>query len=758
MVRVTRQNPTPKLSQKPNPDIATIIVQQLQNIIPQIVTQVTTNVNNTNRGNGNGRNNGCSYKTFTTCNPKKFNGKGGAVALTRWIEKMESLFDNSGCTMNQRVKYAASCFNDFKALLMKEFCPSNEMEKLENEFWNLTMVGANHVAYTDMFHELVKLVPHMVTPESLRIKSAILKAGILTNEAVHCGTLTKGNDKRKEIEESSKTGITWKDNKKSKTGSGFVATVPPRNDNAPIRQVASVNVVRMGQNQRACYEYGSLDHFRNDCPKWKQATGQARKTRWFGGKPGSRNQWIWWAESYPCDCENWRPMERYQIFLAYECATLFAVEHIFTFDESMYESRGESILVFATKFINFFVASALMSLVCITLSSYQSLILDFSLSLLELPPSFPGSLVTFFSSSLKGLNPSSGENIYLLGLPPQRQVEFCIDLVPGSTPVAKSPYRLAPSEMQELSGQLQELQDKGFIRPSHSPVLNKLTVKNRYPLPRIDDLFDQLQGACYFSKIDLRLGYHQLRVHEDDFFSKITLIFGNEVWTFEFTVMTFGLTIAPTLKNAVTRNGPNWLFDIDTLTKSMNYEPVVAGNQSNGSAGTKVCDDAGKAKMETVPGTDYILLPFFTKDLSFSSNSKDSPDAGFKPLGEEEKMDVEHPENENSEVPNTEEPRVNQEQDESTNSTNNINTVSLTVNNASIEDNVVDENIVYRCIDDPNMPNLEEIVYSDDDEEVGAEADMNNLAITVPVSPIPTTRVHKDHPLEQIIRDIHSAP
>ncbi|GJU74898.1 putative reverse transcriptase domain-containing protein [Tanacetum coccineum] len=117
-------------------------------------------------------------------------------------------------------------------------------------------------------------------------------------------------------------------------------------------------------------------------------------------------------------------------------------------------------------------------------------------------------------------------------------VEFRVDLVHGATPVSKSPYRLALLEMQELSGQLQELQDKGFIRPSHSlwgaPVLfvkkkdgsfrmcidyrelNKITIKNRYPRPRIDNLFDQLQGACYFSKIDLWLGYHQLRLHEDD--------------------------------------------------------------------------------------------------------------------------------------------------------------------------------------------------------------------------------------------------
>ncbi|GJW26375.1 putative ribonuclease H-like domain-containing protein [Tanacetum coccineum] len=121
---------------------------------------------------------------------------------------------------------------------------------------------------------------------------------------------------------------------------------------------------------------------------------------------------------------------------------------------------------------------------------------------------------------------------------------------------------------------------------------------------------------------------------------------------------------------------------------------------------------------------------------------------------EEEKKDAEHLENEDSEVPNTEELRVNQEQDESVNSTNNINTVSSTVNTANIEDNVVDENIVYRCVDDPNMPNLEEIVYSD----VDVEADMTNLDTHILISPTSTTRIHKDHPLEQIIGDIHSAP
>nr|GFC04947.1 putative reverse transcriptase domain-containing protein [Tanacetum cinerariifolium] len=111
-------------------------------------------------------------------------------------------------------------------------------------------------------------------------------------------------------------------------------------------------------------------------------------------------------------------------------------------------------------------------------------------------------------------------------------------IVPGAAPVAQAPYRLASSGMKDLSEQLKELSDKGFIRSSSSPwgapvlfvkkkdgsfrmcidyqELNKLTVKNRYPLPRIDDLFDQLQGSIVYSKIDMRSGYHQLRVQEED--------------------------------------------------------------------------------------------------------------------------------------------------------------------------------------------------------------------------------------------------
>ncbi|GKC79133.1 putative reverse transcriptase domain-containing protein, partial [Tanacetum coccineum] len=125
--------------------------------------------------------------------------------------------------------------------------------------------------------------------------------------------------------------------------------------------------------------------------------------------------------------------------------------------------------------------------------------------------------------------------------------EFRVDLVHGATPFAKSPYRLAPSEMQELSEQLQELEDKDYRE------LNKLTVKNRYLLPMIVYLFDQLRGACPFLKIDFRSGYHQLRVHED---AIPKTAFRTRYGNFEPTVMPFGLTNAP----AVFMDLMNWVF------------------------------------------------------------------------------------------------------------------------------------------------------------------------------------------------------
>jgi hypothetical protein len=152
----------------------------------------------------------------------------------------------------------------------------------------------------------------------------------------------------------------------------------------------------------------------------------------------------------------------------------------------------------------------------------------------------------------------------LLGMPPERDIEFIIELLPGTTPIAKRSYRMGVNELVELKKQIRELLDKGYVRPSSSPwgalvlfvekkdriqrmcidyrSLNEVTIKNKYPLPRIDDIFDQLKGACVFSKIDLRSGYHQLRIrHSDIPKTAFVTCYG----LYEFTVMSFGLTNAP---------------------------------------------------------------------------------------------------------------------------------------------------------------------------------------------------------------------
>jgi hypothetical protein len=152
----------------------------------------------------------------------------------------------------------------------------------------------------------------------------------------------------------------------------------------------------------------------------------------------------------------------------------------------------------------------------------------------------------------------------LPGRPPDRDIEFAIELQPGTAPISKRPYRMPPAELAELKRQLQELLDKGFIRPSTSPwgcpalfvkkkdeslimcvdyrPLNAVTIKNKYPLPRIDVLFDQLVGAKVFSKIDLRSGYHQIKIRASDI---PKTAFSTRYGLYDFLVMSFGLTNAP---------------------------------------------------------------------------------------------------------------------------------------------------------------------------------------------------------------------
>ncbi|GJW61370.1 putative reverse transcriptase domain-containing protein [Tanacetum coccineum] len=533
----------------------------------------------------NGGNNGCTYKGFMACNPKEYDGKG------------------------------------------EGFCPRNEMEKLESKFWNHKMVGANHAGYTDRFHELAKLVPHLVTPESSRIK----RAGILTDEAVSCGTLTKGNEKRKGVEESSKHGSGRNDDKRGKVSKGFVAATTHRNEyvgslpkcakclahhpkdrpclvcyncqkpghiarncRMPIKQVAPINAVRGGYEPGTCYECGSRKHYRNTNPKLNLTPGQVGNRLTIEGNRNSKNN----ENQVKGRAFNVNAAANFS-FISTDFAPLLNMKHSFVNPGYVIEvADGKKVEVDRViRDCKLELGTSLFTIDLIPLGhgSFDVIVGMDWLSehkaeivchekVVRIPlengeilrvqgERAPG--IAKALSNVKVDEPKLSDisvvrdfvEVFpedLSGLPPQRQVEFRIDLVSGATPVAKSPYRLAPSEMQELSAQLQELQDKGFIRPSHSPwgapvlfvkkkdgalrmcidyrELNKLTIKNRYPLPRIDDLFDQLQGARYFSKVDLRSGYHQLRVHEDDI---PTTAFQTRYGHFKFTVMPFGLTNAP---------------------------------------------------------------------------------------------------------------------------------------------------------------------------------------------------------------------
>ncbi|GJX70116.1 hypothetical protein Tco_0307287 [Tanacetum coccineum] len=246
----------------------------------------------------NGNQVGYSYKEYLACNPKEYDGKGGVVVLTRWIEKMESVHDMSGCSIYQKMKYTAGLF--------VEFYPSHEMQKLETEMWNHVMVGASHAVYTDRFHELARLVPHLVTPKSRMIKRYI--SGALTDEAVRNGSIKKVK-KRKNMGEPSKNKNGRNDNKRTRTGNAFATTVNPVgrenmgtwpkcttcnsyhapegpyrtcfNFNCPGHLARDFRGVPRNMNHvnarnptvRACYECDSTDHVKPACPRWNRAQG-----------------------------------------------------------------------------------------------------------------------------------------------------------------------------------------------------------------------------------------------------------------------------------------------------------------------------------------------------------------------------------------------------------------------------------------------------------------------------------------------------
>ncbi|GJU83993.1 putative reverse transcriptase domain-containing protein [Tanacetum coccineum] len=454
-------------------------------------------------------------------------GTEGVVGLTRWFEKMESVFSISNCTTASQVKFATCTLQDdaltwwnahvktttpeaahampwaiLKKKMTDKYCPRGEIRKIEAEMWNLKVKGTDVVAYNQRFQQLALMCARMFPEESDQIERYI---GGLPDMILGSVKASKSKTMQEVIEfttelmeDKTKAYVERLANNKRKA-----------EDSARNNQIQQAN---KRQNTGRAYAAGNVDRGQYEGQSWcfkGQYQEDVRKLK-------NNKQWGVIGDGMPrLDKGSVRLVGNYRGKTGQQSSL-----------------RPKGCLVFFAK-----------------ISRHKDKDKSKGKRLEDVPvvQEFP----EVFLEDLPGI-------------PPTRRVEFRINLVPGATPVARAPYRLAPSEMKELAEQLQELTDKGFIRPSSSPwealVLfvkkkdgsfwmcidykewNKLTVKNRYPLPRIDDLFDQLQGSSIYSKIDMRLGYHQLRVREEDI---PKTAFRTRYGHYEFQVMSFGLTNAP---------------------------------------------------------------------------------------------------------------------------------------------------------------------------------------------------------------------
>ncbi|GJT59276.1 putative reverse transcriptase domain-containing protein [Tanacetum coccineum] len=483
-----------------------------------------------------------------------------AVGLIHWFEQTESVFSHSNYTEENKVTFATGTLTDdaLSWLLTNKYCPRTEVKKMENEFYNLTVKGNDLKSYVRRFQELAVLCPNMV-PNTEKLMEVFI------------GGLPRSIE-------------------------GNVTASKPQT----LEEAITITQRLMDQ----CQTCNRVGHLTKNCKNKGPATGSNQQPVSVSchacGEKGHYN--------YQCSKANNNSHERAYLLRDKNAhrdpnvvtGTLLLNQHL---ARVLFDSEADK------SFVSISLAS-MLNILPITLDTTYDIVManrnlvgtntiiqGCTLILLNQPfeinlmPIRLGSFdvvigmdwyisrgcQVFIAQVMENkLDDKRLEDIPVVrefpkvfpkdlpGLPLVCQVEFQIDLIPRAAPVARAPYRLAPSEMKELSNQLQELADRGFIRPSTSPwgapvlfvkkkdgsfrmgidyqELNKLTVKNRYSLPRIDDLFDQLQGSSVYSKIDLRSGYHQLRVRDEDI---PKTAFRTRYEHYGFQVMPFGLTNAP---------------------------------------------------------------------------------------------------------------------------------------------------------------------------------------------------------------------
>ncbi|GJT80702.1 putative reverse transcriptase domain-containing protein [Tanacetum coccineum] len=480
----------------------------------------------------------CTFAGFMKCNPTAFHGTEGAIELLRWFKKTKSVFVISECAEGKKVKFAAATlFNELALMCPRMVEP--ERVKVDAYIQGLTdnIKGEVTSSKPANLKEAVRMAHKLMEQKSQARDERILEGKKQKWESFQSGNSSgKGNHRdnsRQTLQNNQKQGnaramVTAPTDGKVSSGSlplcesCFTRHVGPcaikcHKDGKvgyKVRYCKEKNVAT-GANALpipTCYDCGDQGHTRNRCPrKVKQEEIREVRDRAYAIKDAElKGPNVVTGSSYEVELADGRIFSTNTVLKG---CTLNLVNHVHNVVIVCGEKVGripygnKMLIVESDKGV-----SRLKVISCIKACETEW---NGLLSFHDFPKVFPEELP---------------------GLPPPRQVEFRIDLELGAAPVARAPYRLAPSKMRELLKK-----DGSFRMCIDYRELNKLTFKNRYPLPRIDDLFNQLKGSSVYSKIDLESGYHQLRIKEEDI--PITA-FRTRYGQFELQVMPFGLTNA----------------------------------------------------------------------------------------------------------------------------------------------------------------------------------------------------------------------
>ncbi|GJX08381.1 putative reverse transcriptase domain-containing protein [Tanacetum coccineum] len=535
-----------------------------------------------NGGNGNGRNENpdenvrgdrpvareCTYQDFMKCQSLSFKGMEGVVgcALTWWNSHKRTIRSDATYALSWRE-------------LLKLMTENNDMATYTKRFQELTMMCTKMFPEEeDWVEKFIRglhdnIQKNVIAAEPTRLQDAVRIANNLMDQKLKSYTIRNAENKRRLKNNYKNNRGQQPPHKRQNTGgqnvaraymagnnekNGYEGTLPfcnkcklhhegqctakchncKRNvhmakDCKSVVSVTTQGTLGLNQGVVTCFEYGVQGHYQKDYPKVKnQNCGNKARVPDARGKASALLDIIPSAldVSYAVELADERTLETNTVLrilivcdekivrIPYENEIL-----IVQGDKSDKEKKSTLSIISCVKAQKYMEKGCQLFLAQVTMKENKDKSKEKRLEDVPTVRDFP----EVFPKDLPGLSPI-------------RQVEFQIDLVLGAAPVARALHRLAPLEIEELSTQLQELSDKGFIRPSSSP----WGVLNRYLLPRIDDLFDQLQGSNVYSKINLRSGYHQLRVRDKDI---PKTAFRARYGHYEFQVMPFGLTNAPTI-------------------------------------------------------------------------------------------------------------------------------------------------------------------------------------------------------------------